>query len=89
MAEQEKQRFSWKGMLVILVLAGITYVLVREEKLLYLYSLATVLLVGFLAVVAFDVGLGQGGGAPAQEDTAEAVAPIASPVPKAGKKKRR
>jgi hypothetical protein len=89
MAEKEKQRISWKGLGVILVLGAITYILVREGQLLYLYSLATVMVVGLLVAAAFDLGLAKSGQAPAQTEPEQAEAPVIEPPKLKNQKKRR
>lgn len=55
--QSEKQSFSFRGMLGLLVLVAVAYVLVQNRNLLALYTLATVLLSALLIVVAFDIGL--------------------------------
>ena len=56
-SQNEKQMFSFRGILGVLLLVVIAYVLVQSRSLLALYTLATVLLSALLIIVAFDIGL--------------------------------
>ena len=87
--QKERQRFSWTGMGVILILAAITYYLVQSRNLLVLYTLATTLLVALLVAVAFDLGLRKSEGPFIQEEPEEAEVPVVEPAPKLKRRKRR
>jgi len=90
MADQkEKQRFSWTGMGVILVLGGITYVLVERRDLLTLYTLTTGLLVFLLVAVAYDIGVKKADATPALEGPEEIETPTIAPTPKVKRRKGR
>ncbi len=67
MATQEKQTFSMRGAIGLLVLMGVAYILVQSRSLLTLYTLTTVLLSALLVVVAFDLGLKKEASIPLQE----------------------
>jgi hypothetical protein len=90
MADQkERQRFSFKGFIVILILGAITYILVERRDLLTLYTLATAILVGLLVAVAFDIGVKKADAAPALEGPEEIETPTMAPTPKVKRRKGR
>lgn len=90
MAEQRaKQRISFTGIIVIIVLSGITYFLVQSRNLLTLYTLATTLLVALLFAVAFDLGVGKVEAAPIEDVPEEVETPVISPTPKVTKRRKR
>lgn len=90
MAEQkERQRFSFRGFLIILVLGALTYVLVERRDLLVLYMLATAMLVGLLVAVAFDLGVKKVNEASGEEGAKESEAPTLAPTPKVKRRKGR
>ncbi|MBI3952302.1 MAG: hypothetical protein HY314_17775 [Acidobacteria bacterium] len=90
MAEQrERQRFSFTGIIVIAVLGGVTYFLVQSRNLLTLYSLATILLVGLLIAVAFDLGIGKAAEPVVVEEPETPEAPVIDQTAKVKRRKRR
>jgi hypothetical protein len=57
MAEIQKKRFSFWGIVTIFISGAVIYFLMQGGQLFLLYAVATLVLVGLLLVVAFDVGI--------------------------------
>jgi hypothetical protein len=56
----EPKRFSFWGILSILLTGGVIYLFMQGGHLMLLYAVATVALCAILIVVAFDLGLRKG-----------------------------
>ncbi len=56
----EPKRFSFWGILSILLIGGVIYLFMQGGHLMFLYAAATIALCAILIVIAFDLGVRKG-----------------------------